>query len=219
MRVGNVLSAFRRAEELMRQTNLNQLVYDAAKAPTVIESQRIITMSLAAQNKYEHLYTVRSDLEATRQASYEAYDWHRLYARVLERYPDPVAERGFRIVKEVGSLFIAGIADGRLFDVNADGLPVADSSQAENIQLAKRDALIGFMYDWCLAAAGNRPKNFVLMYRSAGATLSAAEVQGLMRPYLKRLARLSRFSQPETYYVISRILLDVPLPFNIQIPF
>lgn len=89
----------------------------------------------------------------------------------------------------------------------------------ESEQLAERDAVINYIYQWCINTAGERPKNFQQMYKSRGATMSAANIEGLMRPHVQRLPALSLFSHPATYYAIEKLLMQPPLPFGIQVPF
>lgn len=213
-----VSTAFRRAAALMRRTRPARLVYDPAGPAPVNEALRIVVMALAAQTKYDHLYVEKGDLRAQLDASYRAYDLHQEYARVLAAYPDPVAARGFRMVKVVGSLSVIDATSGTVFNTSVDEIPDVGDREAVNLALAKRDAVIDFMYAWCIEVAGNRFRNFRLMYRSEGATLSADEIRDWMRPQIKKLIRLSQLSELETYYVIKRLLLEPLLPFGIRVP-
>ena len=85
----------------------------------------------------------------------------------------------------------------------------------------KRDATIDFIYNWCLKVAGDRPKNFQQMYKSAGATMSAENIAGLIGSHVRALPGLSiqEHSHPGTYCVIEQLIVMPRLPFDIQVPF
>jgi hypothetical protein len=188
------------------------LVYTPSRAPHENEMARLVLMGLAARAKFAHLYVERRDFETQLELSYRAFERHQRYAGLLSGYPDPVAQAGFMVRKEHGIFLLIDEDQPRSFNVM---LGVG----AEDEQLAARDAVINFIYNWCTEeVAGDRPKNFQEMYKSRGATMSAENIRGLVGPYVQRLPDLSTFSHPATHYVVDRLLVRPPLPFGIRVP-
>lgn len=206
-----VAVAFRQARLAMRRRSRAQLVYAPDRAPHENEMARLVLMGLAARAKFAHLYVEHPDSETQLELSYRAFERHQRYAGLLSGYPDPVEQAGFMASKRDRIFLIIDKESPNCFEVM---LGVG----TEREQLTARDAVINFIYKWCLQLAGDRPKNFQEMYKSRGATMCAANIRGLMKPYVERLPALSTFSHPATHYVIDRLLMQPPLPFGIRIP-
>lgn len=204
------------ARNLMRRRSDKKLRFNPHGESHIEESKRIVLMGLSASNKFGHLYT-----DQGLEASFKAYESHQRYARLLEKYPDPLMQQGLRKVKEPGKFYLYDLKTLEEYNVIEDNISLKPDAETLRSILARRDAIIGFMYEWCIEAAGNRPKNFQECYKSEGATLSAEAVQELMQHYALRLSLYADYSHLITYNVIDHLLLNsrTKLPFNINIPF
>jgi hypothetical protein len=199
----------------MRRSAPKKLIHDVSGETHIEEAKRIVLMGLSARSKFNHLYT-----DEGLQASQKAFDLHKTYSRLLEDYPHWLKELLFRADKIMGSFEIVDISSGHAHEVLADNLPNQLPSQDIRLILARRNAIIDYVYKWCIDA-GDRDRDFQEHYKKEGATVPAEQIQRLLKPYIRRLSPLAEYSHPVTHHVIDRLLINpkTNLPFNIYVPF
>lgn len=189
-----IRTTFKIAEQFLRKTTLQALKHRQTDALHITEVKRLILMSICAQLNYKSLYA------QTPAARSEAATQHENYSSLLSEYLHPVKELGIETDIAVGRFTIIP-KDGRKLTVTSPGLNLTE-------QMGIRDALIGFIYDWCTKNQG-------------GTKINALMIRELMRPYVRSLFPLAKRSHPLTACIIDRLLIHPQsgLPWNIQIPF
>lgn len=204
------------ASQLMRRRDPKKLAHNPSGETHVEEAKKIILMGLSARSKFNHLYTSEG-----LQASQRAFDLYQKYSRLLKGYPDWLQELGFRVFKIIGSFQVVDLSSGQEEEVLVDNLPKQPTSKDIRLTLARRNAIIDFVYNWCVDAAGDRDRDFQQHYNKEGATVPAEQIQRLLKPYIRRLNPLAEYSHPVTHHVIDRLLINpkTDLPFNIFVPF
>lgn len=201
-------AAFNQARSAMRRMDR----YTPARPPHENEMARLVLMGMAARAKFAHLYAEHRDFDTQLRLSFRAFERYRRCVELLSGYPDPVEQAGFTVQKEPGIFQLVDKSQSIRFDV------MHGKIGTKLLWEAARDAVVNFVYKWCMEVAGDRPKNFQVMYKSRGATMCAANIQGIMHPFIQRLSALSSFSHPATNYVIEKLLIRPPLPFGIRVP-
>ncbi|MBU1867716.1 MAG: hypothetical protein KKD13_04495, partial [Candidatus Margulisbacteria bacterium] len=197
------------------------LAHDPNGDQSVEQAKRIVVMSLAAQNKYDHIFTT-DGLEA----SLRAFDNYQKYARLLADYPDPLKTLPgglqFNLIAGFNSLEIEQVGTGLRLNAMPQVHPINPTDDFIMIRvLACAHAQITFMYQWCMDLAGTRPRNYQDVYIDRPVRLGTEEVKNFLQPFQGNLSYHSEFFPPVLYFTARSLIVapDTALPFNITIPY
>ncbi|MFH1389989.1 MAG: hypothetical protein ABIH56_04630 [Candidatus Margulisiibacteriota bacterium] len=216
-----LLSASRAASALLRRCQSKSLAYDPAGEPAFEQAKRVVVMSLAAQNKYDHIFTTQG-----LDASLNAFDNYHKYSQLLAGYPDPLKNLPgglqFNLIVGFNSLEIEQVGTGLRLSAMQQVHPIDPSDEFINLRvLACAHAQINFMYQWCIDLAGKRPRNYQEVYIDRPVGLGSDQVRKLMYPYQTNLAYHSEYFPPVLYFTTNSLIVNPPLtlPFRIKIPY
>jgi hypothetical protein len=191
-----ILEAFRTAIDILNYRNPEKLSYDPADASFMQEAKHIALMGLAAKFKYIGARTKQK----------EAYKINSIYGAFLDDYPDPVELWGFKTHLGIaGSIKfeINETSTGLIYNVLDVFLPKKCGVSFIRPTLAKRDAIINFIYNFCT--------QFDIY------DFGVWRARLLLFPLIQSLAQHNRFSHPLPAHVIHELLISsrTKLPFNI----
>lgn len=199
----------------LRRPNLASLTFNPQDKPAVSQAKMILLMWHAVRSKFAHLYTLDGA-----QVSEAAYDKSVKCRKMLEDFPDFLAQEGFQIASRSGRLQIAASSGGLNLDVVVESkCKEISNKMAEILRLA----VIKHVYEWCMKEAGDNPRSYQMTFdpKRNRPTLDTTAVKRLMSSFIKALGKLNEHSPPEVFFAIKYLLIcnRDKLPFNIQIPF
>lgn len=213
--------AYRSAQDLMRRRKTKALEFNPGGNTETEQAKRVIVMALAAQKKYDHIFTT-----AGLDASIHSYDEYQRFSQLLAGYPDPLKTLpgGLQFTLKTGfnSLEIENDLTKLRFNVMQPIHPIGPQDAFKGlIALACAHAQINFMYQWCINLAGDRPRNYQEVYIDRPIGLDSQQVRDAMDPYQTSLAYRSEFFLPILYFAANLLVVKTPsnLPFNVRIPY
>ncbi|MDD5594413.1 MAG: hypothetical protein PHG97_06720 [Candidatus Margulisbacteria bacterium] len=213
--------ANRRAQDLIRRRQTKALKFNPSGDTPTEQAKRVIVMALAAQKKYDHIFTTDG-----LAASIHSYDEFQRFNQILADYPDPLKTLpgGMQFTLKTGfnSLEIENDLTKLRFNVMQPIHPIGPQDAFKGlIALACAHAQINFMYQWCINLAGDRPRNYQEVYIDRPIGLDSQQVRDAMYPYHTSLSYRSEFFPPILYFAANLLVVKTPsnLPFNIRIPY